>query len=117
MFYVAPLTTLAQVVRTRDSSSLHPPLCVMNLINGTTWGSYGYFAISDPYLAAPNGIGALLGIVQCMLCVCLPRVAERERRARSQTTKVDAAIPGLDGTSSIGSSSDSKAVSGLEVAG
>ena len=87
MFYVAPLTTLAQVVRTRDSSSLHPPLCVMNLINGTTWGSYGYFAISDPYLAAPNGIGALLGIVQCMLCVCLPRVAERERRARSQTTK------------------------------
>ena len=85
----------------------------MNLINGATWGIYGYFAISDPYLAAPNGIGALLGLVQCMLCLCLPRVAERERRARSQTAKIDAVIPGLDGNSS----SDSQAISGLEVAG
>jgi hypothetical protein len=41
VYYAAPLTSLAKVVAQRDSSSLHWPLCCMNVINGTLWFAYG----------------------------------------------------------------------------
>lgn len=41
IYYAAPLTSLAKVVAQRDSSSLHWPLCCMNVINGTLWFAYG----------------------------------------------------------------------------
>jgi hypothetical protein len=41
VYYAAPLTSLAKVVAQRDSSSLHWPLCCMNVVNGTLWFAYG----------------------------------------------------------------------------
>ena len=54
-FYAAPLATLAHVLKTADSSSLHPPLCFMNLINGITWSTYGTFFLME-------GVQSMLGI-------------------------------------------------------
>ena len=41
IYYTAPLTSLAKVVAERDSSSLHWPLCAMNIVNGLLWFAYG----------------------------------------------------------------------------
>lgn len=41
VYYTAPLSSLAKVTAQRDSSSLHWPLCTMNIINGMLWFAYG----------------------------------------------------------------------------
>lgn len=52
VYYVAPLTSVAKVVAERDSSSLHWPLCSMNIINGMLWFAYG-LALKDWFISLP----------------------------------------------------------------
>ena len=62
---------MLSVVRTRSSASLNLPLSVMNVINGTLWLVYG-LAITDLFIAVPNGVGAALGVVYCLLLWAYP---------------------------------------------
>ncbi|KAF6244012.1 hypothetical protein COO60DRAFT_1631461 [Scenedesmus sp. NREL 46B-D3] len=71
VYYAAPLTSLARVVAQRDSSSLHWPLCCMNVINGTLWFAYG-MALRDWFVGAPNGVGAAFNIVCVVFCFAFP---------------------------------------------
>lgn len=41
IYYVAPLSSLFQVLRERDSSTIYWPLCLTNLINAVLWTVYG----------------------------------------------------------------------------
>ena len=41
VFYCSPLTTVLEVLRNKSSASLHLPLSVMTIINGTLWVAYG----------------------------------------------------------------------------
>jgi len=66
LYYSAPLSTLVSVVKTKSSSSLHWPSCLMNLINGTCWVAYG-FAIQDYFILSPNAAGMVLSLVQMSL--------------------------------------------------
>ena len=72
LFYSAPLSTILEVVRTRSSATLNLPLSVMNVVNGSLWLVYG-LAISDYFIAVPNGVGAGLGVVYCALIFTFPR--------------------------------------------
>ena len=74
-FYGAPLSTFYTVLKERNSSSIHVPTMITNTLNGTFWSIYG-FAVSDMFVAIPNGIGALFGVFQVVLCVTFPRQAE-----------------------------------------
>eukprot|EP00879_Flechtneria_rotunda_P025880 GHRR01027535.1.p1 GENE.GHRR01027535.1~~GHRR01027535.1.p1 ORF type:complete len:294 (+),score=79.35 GHRR01027535.1:308-1189(+) len=80
IYYIAPLSTVAKVLSQRDSSSLHWPLCSMNIINGLLWFAYG-LAIKDWFLILPNGIGAAFNVFCLALCLVLP--AKERRRATS----------------------------------
>jgi solute carrier family 50 (sugar transporter) len=71
-FYGSPLSTIFQVVRTRSSSSIHVPTMVTNTANGIFWCAFGV-AVMDFFIAVPNGLGAVLGGLQCALCVLFPR--------------------------------------------
>lgn len=66
-YFLAPLSTLLQVLRQRDSSSLVLAVSVMNTLNGLLWGTYGIAALQDPFVWAPNAFGAALGIIQTVL--------------------------------------------------
>jgi uncharacterized protein with PQ loop repeat len=72
MYYTSPLSTLADVLRHRDSSSLTLPMSVMNVVNGLLWLVYGLVR-SDAFIWLPNGVGACLGAVQVFLCCIFPR--------------------------------------------
>ncbi|CAB9515828.1 Bidirectional sugar transporter SWEET2a [Seminavis robusta] len=72
-FYGAPLSTIATVLRTRNTASIHFLTMVTNTANGCFWAAYG-FAIMDFLIFVPNGLGALLGFVQLALYVTFPRV-------------------------------------------
>lgn len=67
LYYASPLTTMYVVIKTKDSSSLHPPMLFANLANSMMWLTYGIFALNDPFVYGPNGIGASLAITQLTL--------------------------------------------------
>lgn len=53
VYYVLPLSTVATVLKQRDSSSLYWPLSLMNVINGCLWFAYG-LAILDYFIFVPK---------------------------------------------------------------
>ena len=65
-FYTSPLSTLIQVVYTRNSVSIHLGLAVASLCNAALWVVYG-LCVEDYFVAGPNAIGVALGIVQLAL--------------------------------------------------
>ena len=71
-FYGAPLSTIATVLQTQNTASIHFLTMVTNTANSCFWGIYG-LAIVDYLIFVPNGIGALLGLIQFILYLCLPR--------------------------------------------
>jgi solute carrier family 50 protein (sugar transporter) len=70
-FYGAPLSTIAIVLKTRSSRSIHVPTMITNTANGAFWCAYG-FAVQDYLIGVPNGVGAFLGGIQIVLCVLFP---------------------------------------------
>lgn len=82
-FYAAPLSTIYTVTRLRNSSSIHIPTMITNTFNGAFWTAYG-FAISDFFIAVPNGLGTLFGVVQMILTVIFPR--KQESNSKDETT-------------------------------
>jgi hypothetical protein len=53
IFYSAPLSALAEVLRTRCSASLYLPFAAMNVVNGLLWTTYG-LALGDSFIYGPN---------------------------------------------------------------
>ena len=68
-YYGAPLSTLAEVVKRRSAASIYLPTVLLNGLNACFWSSYA-LAIDDPFMLAPNIIGAGLTLGQLLL-VCL----------------------------------------------
>jgi solute carrier family 50 protein (sugar transporter) len=73
-FYAAPLSTIATVIRTKNSASIHFWTMSMNTANAFFWCIYS-LAIQDYYILIPNGLGFLFGLIQVALYQCFPRCA------------------------------------------
>jgi solute carrier family 50 protein (sugar transporter) len=71
VFYASPLSALARVLRSRNSSSLQLPFAAMNAANGALWAAYG-LAVHDAFVWAPNVVGCIFGLLQVALCVVYP---------------------------------------------
>ena len=71
MFYAAPLSTIRQVIQTKDSSSIHRLLLTMMFFNSIFWCVYA-LAISDLVIFFPNACGFVFGLVQAALCILYP---------------------------------------------
>ena len=84
-FYGAPLSTIYTVLRQKNSSSIHIPTMATNTLNGVFWTAYG-FAIFNLFIAIPNGLGTLFGVVQIFLCIIFPR--EHQHNAAIETDLV-----------------------------
>lgn len=77
-YYGAPLSTMFQVIRSKSSSSIYLPMCIANLVNTLLWIGYG-FAVLDPFIYVPNGLGGLFAIVLCALCLIYPNKKAEEQ--------------------------------------
>ncbi|CAJ1945931.1 unnamed protein product [Cylindrotheca closterium] len=82
-FYGAPLSTIFQVLKEKHTASIHIPTMILNTLNGIFWFAYG-IAISDYFIAGPNGLGCAFGAIQIFLCMTLPR-GPRSAAAQSAT--------------------------------
>mmetsp|Transcript_68062 Transcript_68062/g.161359 ORF Transcript_68062/g.161359 Transcript_68062/m.161359 type:complete len:286 (+) Transcript_68062:23-880(+) len=59
VYYITPLASLANIIKTKNASTIDPRLAFAGVLNGLFWFAYGV-AIWDGYVAIPNGIGALI---------------------------------------------------------
>lgn len=90
-FYGAPLSKIATVLETKSSNFIHVPTMFTSLVNGTLWFLYGV-EVKEYFVAIPNGFGALLGVVQILLCVWFPRhpsgdgLFKKESSSQSQSS-------------------------------
>mmetsp|Transcript_11382 Transcript_11382/g.19961 ORF Transcript_11382/g.19961 Transcript_11382/m.19961 type:complete len:252 (-) Transcript_11382:689-1444(-) len=71
IYYGAPLSTMTEVIRSRNSSSILLPMTVMNTLNAALWTVYGV-AMGDIFIIAPNGIGLVLSLAQLLLVFLFP---------------------------------------------
>ncbi|GBF97258.1 hypothetical protein Rsub_09949 [Raphidocelis subcapitata] len=74
IFYAAPLSSIAEVLSTRSSAALNEPLAFAAIVNGALWAAYGW-AVADPFIWAPNFVGAAFGLLQVALCKTFPSKA------------------------------------------
>jgi solute carrier family 50 (sugar transporter) len=75
VFYASPLSVIWAVLSSRSSAKIHIPTMMGGFLNGTFWAAYGV-AVLDAFIAVPNALGALLGVIQIVLCVIFPRKAK-----------------------------------------
>ena len=93
IFYAAPLSVIYTVVTQRNSASIHVCTMITNTLNGTFWAVYG-IAVTDPFIYVTNGLGAILGVVQIVLCMLFPRRIEEEPVVTKESTAiVEESIP------------------------
>jgi len=93
-FYGAPLSTIWTVLKTQNSASIHIGTMLTNTANGVFWTAYG-IAVVDWFVIVPNGLGALLGVIQMVLCVIFPRrpvLLETTAAMESETILATSAI-------------------------
>jgi solute carrier family 50 (sugar transporter) len=72
VFYGAPLSTIAKVLKTRNSRSIHRRTMSMGLLNSFFWMCYG-IALTDIVIFFPNFCGFVLSLVQFVLCLLYKR--------------------------------------------
>jgi hypothetical protein len=71
-FYGAPLSSIAIVLRTHNTATLHVPTMFTNTASSVFWGIYG-LAVMDFFVMVPNLLGACLGLAQIALYLTYPR--------------------------------------------
>eukprot|EP00586_Coscinodiscus_wailesii_P008833 CAMPEP_0172521964 /NCGR_PEP_ID=MMETSP1066-20121228/292871_1 /TAXON_ID=671091 /ORGANISM="Coscinodiscus wailesii, Strain CCMP2513" /LENGTH=302 /DNA_ID=CAMNT_0013304929 /DNA_START=135 /DNA_END=1043 /DNA_ORIENTATION=+ len=72
IFFGAPLSSIATVLRSRDSSSVHRETMIMSVLNCSFWFIYG-LAVMDVFIYVPNGAGLILSLIQAALYLGCPR--------------------------------------------
>lgn len=68
-YYASPLSSLYNVIKTKDSSSLHLPSILANLLNATMWLIFGFYGLNNIIVWLPNVVGITL--VACQLTIIL----------------------------------------------
>jgi len=87
LLFASPLSTVQQVLRSRNASSIYTPLTVAQCVNCATWTFYG-FAVGDQWVWGPNGTGLALGTVQVLLKVIFRSSANSKESDKLISSKV-----------------------------
>ena len=66
VYYASPCTVIAQIIKTKNSSTLYAPMVCANGANAILWLVYG-LALDDVFVYGPNVFGILLSVFQLFL--------------------------------------------------
>lgn len=96
-FYGVPIQILRKVVRSGDASAIHRPTLAMTATNATFWMIYG-IEIQNPVIAAPNALGAILGLTQVVAVLVYPtnRNPSAKTVAKEGQALLEAVVENLD---------------------
>lgn len=91
VYYTAPLSTVVTVIRSKNASSIHWPMAIMNCVNGSLWLGYG-LAIGDYFIWVPNAVGALFGAVLFILVMIFPSNSRRSEQKDGEARRASEAM-------------------------
>nr|GMD97525.1 bidirectional sugar transporter SWEET4-like [Ipomoea batatas] len=66
LVYASPLAIMKLVITTKSVEYMPFSISLCSFVTGVCWTVYAFLPI-DPYILAPNGIGALAGLAQLVL--------------------------------------------------
>lgn len=104
-YYISPLSSMLQVIRKRDSSSLSTPLIATSFCNALLWVVYGYLAKGDIAIWLPNAVGVALCTFQLIMKVVLPSklpmaaAVAADELTQDDSVKLEISLAGGDGMS------------------
>ncbi|CAK8563053.1 unnamed protein product [Lathyrus sativus] len=87
LMYFSPLTVMRQVIRTKSVKYMPFLLSLANFLNGGVWTTYALLKW-DPFIAVPNGLGALSGLAQLILYGVYYRTTKWDEDAPSNINMV-----------------------------
>jgi solute carrier family 50 protein (sugar transporter) len=65
--FASPLASLRTVIETQSAASIPAPFTVACIVNCFAWMVWGWFAMHDPNIYVPNGLGLAFGLAQLAL--------------------------------------------------
>ncbi|XP_073298304.1 bidirectional sugar transporter SWEET14-like [Primulina huaijiensis] len=83
--YIAPLSVMKQVVRTKSVEFLPITLTLALLLNAVMWFSYGLL-LRDFYITVPNVLGFIFGVLQVILYVIYKNYTPKGQEETLPTT-------------------------------
>ncbi|CAN0908873.1 Bidirectional sugar transporter SWEET7 [Linum grandiflorum] len=86
MIYVAPLSVMKLVIKTRSVEYMPFTLSLASFANGACWTAYALIQI-DWFIMIPNGLGALLAAGQLVLYATFYRSTKRQIAERKAAEK------------------------------
>jgi len=75
VMFASPLSTIIEVIKTKDASSIYLPLTFASILCAGLWASYGLMLNEWP-IAGPNIFGLLSSFTQLSLRCCYPALEE-----------------------------------------
>ncbi|CAA7046633.1 unnamed protein product [Microthlaspi erraticum] len=69
LMYIAPLTIMSKVIKTKSVKYMPLPLSLANFLNGVVWVIYALIKF-DIFILIGNGLGTVSGAVQLILYAC-----------------------------------------------
>ncbi|GFP94945.1 bidirectional sugar transporter sweet7 [Phtheirospermum japonicum] len=84
IMYASPLSVMKLVVTTRSVEYMPFFLSLFSFLNGISWTAYALIRF-DPFIAVPNGMGALLGLAQLLLYATFYKSTKRIMAERKKT--------------------------------
>ena len=73
IYFASPLSTIFQVIKEKDSSSIYRPMLFCNFSNCLLWVLYGIFSTGDLNLILPNAIGGALAVATLFVSFAYPQ--------------------------------------------
>ncbi|XP_076936261.1 bidirectional sugar transporter SWEET4-like [Bidens hawaiensis] len=93
LMYASPLSVMKLVITTKSVEYMPFLLSLFCFSNGLCWFLYALFPF-DPFMAIPNGTGALLGIIQLILYATFYKSTKRMLAARKEKPDLGLAVMG-----------------------
>ena len=75
VMYAAPLSTLRTVIQTWNADSIPADMVLASSACSTLWFMYGYL-VGDSFVAFPNVLGMLLGVVQIVIILVIGKTTK-----------------------------------------
>jgi len=88
IYYFSPLSSLVQILQTKDASSLYFPTLALNMVGCILWSSYGLFGIRDYNVWVPSAFGLMLTVIQLCLKFYFDRMAYVAKKNSGSYTNV-----------------------------
>ncbi|KAK9266529.1 hypothetical protein L1049_021541 [Liquidambar formosana] len=88
MMYASPLSVMKMVIKTKSVEYMPFFLSLAAFANGVCWVAYALIQF-DPFIAIPNGLGALFGLAQLILYATYYESTKRQMAARRAKVEMD----------------------------